>query len=114
MVTQTHQPKKVNTWAIVIGILVIILLVAWPLLTIRDSEFGGADGLGAKTVQTLAPDYNSAWITNWWEPPSGEIESALFALQAAIGGLLIGYGFGFLHGRAKGRAQAQSATPDES
>lgn len=114
MATQAQQPKKLNLWVIVFGILVIVLLVALPLLTGQDSEFGGADGLAAETVETLAPDYDFEWITNWWAPPGGETESALFALQATIGGLLIGYGFGFLHGRKKGREQAQTATTDES
>ncbi len=114
MAMQTQQPKKLNPWVIGFGILVIILLVGFPLLTIQDSEFGGADGLAAETVETLAPDYDFEWITNWWEPPGGETESALFALQAAIGGLLIGYGFGFLHGRKTGRAQAQTEATDES
>jgi len=106
MTTQAEQPKKVNSWAIIIGILAIVLLMALPLFTVQDSEFGGADGLGAETVEALAPDYDFEWATNWWEPPGGETESALFALQAAAGGILIGYGFGFLHGRKKGREQS--------
>ena len=111
MTTQAQQPKKLNPWVIIIGILVIVLLMALPLLIVQDSEFGGADGLGAETVETLAPDYDFEWATNWWEPPGGETESALFALQAAVGGILIGYCFGFLHGRKKGREQAK---PDQS
>ena len=111
MTTQAQQPKKPNPWVIIIGILIIVLLMALPLLTVQDSEFGGADGLGAETVEALAPEYDFEWATNWWEPPGGETESALFALQAAVGGILIGYGFGFLHGRKKGREQTN---PDRS
>ncbi len=36
------------------------------------------------------------WFSNIWEPPSGEIESMLFALQAALGAGFIGYFFGRL------------------
>jgi cobalt/nickel transport protein len=36
-----------------------------------------------------------------WTPPSGEIESALFALQAAIGGIVLGWVFGFWRGQKK-------------
>ncbi len=36
-----------------------------------------------------------------WEPPSGEIESCLFALQAAVGGILVGGVFGFWMGQKK-------------
>jgi cobalt/nickel transport protein len=30
-----------------------------------------------------------------WKPPGTEIESTIFALQAAIGGILVGVVFGF-------------------
>jgi len=98
MTTQS-QSKRYSAGVYIIGIAAIILLAVIPLFIITDSEFGGADGLGAETVATLAPDYDSGWISNIWEPPGGETESALFALQAAIGGILIGYFFGYLRGK---------------
>jgi cobalt/nickel transport protein len=36
-----------------------------------------------------------------YEPPSGEIESTLFALQAAFGGVLLGLVFGYWLGQRK-------------
>ena len=115
MTTQTQPRTKIySLWIIILGITAIILISAIPLFVVQDSEFGGADGLGAETVATLAPDYNPEWITNWWEPPGGETESALFALQAAIGGILIGYFFGYLRGKKKGWAEIHSTTPDET
>lgn len=36
-----------------------------------------------------------------WEPASGEIESCLFALQAAAGGILVGSVFGYWVGLKK-------------
>jgi len=104
MTTQA-QPKKFGAGVILIGVLAIILLMAYPLMTIKDSEFGGSDGAGSEVVETIAPDYDSGWISNIWEPPGGETESALFALQATAGGILIGYFFGFLRGRKKGREE---------
>ena len=41
------------------------------------------------------------WFSSIWEPPSGEIESLLFALQAAIGAIIIGYAFGYWRGQGK-------------
>ena len=41
------------------------------------------------------------WFSSIWEPPSGEIESLLFALQAAIGAIIIGYFFGYWRGQGK-------------
>lgn len=105
------QPKRYGLTVIVIGVVAIILVSIMPLFMIRDSEFNGADGLGAETIETIAPDYDPGWATNWWSPPGGETESALFALQAAIGGILIGYFFGYFHGKKKG--QGQLTTSDD-
>ena len=40
------------------------------------------------------------WYSSIWEPPSGEIESLIFALQAAIGAIIIGYFFGLWRGQS--------------
>lgn len=92
--------NKLSTNMIIIGILAIITLMVIPLATINDSEFGGSDGAGSELVSEIAPDYDSEWIGNVWAPPGGETESMLFALQATVGGILIGYAFGYFHGRA--------------
>ncbi len=41
-----------------------------------------------------------------WEPPSPEIESLLFAVQAALGAGVLGYYFGRRRGLAEGRGLA--------
>ena len=112
MTTQTHrQSKNSSTGWKVLGIVAILILVAIPLIIIQDSNFGGSDGAGSEAIERIAPEYNSEWTTNWWEPPGGETESALFAIQAAVGGILIGYVFGFLRGRQKGRAESAQNSP---
>ena len=45
-----------------------------------------------------------------WEPPSGEIESLLFALQAAIGAGFIGYFIGYIRGKNKLKEEEESKT----
>jgi cobalt/nickel transport protein len=109
--TQT-APKKIDKRAVVVGIFLIVLLMAVPLLVLKDTEFGGSDGAGSEAITAIAPDYDSEWISNWWEPPGGETESALFALQAAIGGILIGYALGYLRGRQKGQQMTGDANSD--
>ena len=55
---------------------------------------GVTDGVGSEMLE--AQGYEP-WIDNsdyTFTPPSGEIESCLFALQGVIGGLLIGWVFG--------------------
>ena len=44
------------------------------------------------------------------EPPSGEIESLLFALQAAIGAGFIGYFIGYTRGKSKQKKEKESKT----
>jgi cobalt/nickel transport protein len=90
---------RLNPLGTILGILAIVILVALPLFLVRDSEFGGSDGAGSELVVQLAPDYASDWIQNLWAPPGPEIESMLFAVQAAVGGALVGYCFGYLRGR---------------
>ena len=94
-----NHPKSFSTGTYIVGIIAIILLMVIPLIFVQGSEFGGADGLGAEMVTQIAPAYDSEWATNLWEPPGGETESLLFALQATIGGILIGYFFGYFRGR---------------
>ena len=50
------------------------------------------------------------WYSSIYEPQSGEIESLLFALQAAVGSLIIGYFLGYY--RAMARAKAASAAAE--
>lgn len=83
-------------------ILVVLLAISFFSLlaltiAIPKAEWGGADGQGMELIEKNL-DYEP-WVNPIWEPPSGEIESLLFALQAAIGSLIIGYYFGVLKGR---------------
>ena len=86
---------------IILAILVIILAII-PLVYAKDAEFGGADGQAEELITEIKSDYEP-WFESFWEPPSGEIESLLFALQAAIGaGLVCGY-IGYIMGKNKGK-----------
>ena len=95
----TVERKRFSFGAYVAGIALIILLAVVPLVIVQDSEFGGSDGAGSEAIAEIAPEYDNEWIGNIWEPPGGETESLLFALQATAGGVLIGYCFGFVRGR---------------
>ena len=88
-------------------VLIILVLVAlcaailvYPLMTIPDSEFGGADGAAEEAIASVDPDYEP-WADPIVELPGGETESLLFCLQTALGAIVIGYGFGFMVARKK-------------
>ncbi|WP_022820357.1 energy-coupling factor ABC transporter substrate-binding protein [Fusobacterium russii] len=83
-------------------LLLVIILAIFPLVYAKDSEFGGADGQAEELITEIKEDYEP-WFESFWEPPSGEIESLLFALQAAIGaGFVCGY-IGYIMGKHKGK-----------
>lgn len=86
-----------------IGLLLVAAVIALlPILGLRPggAEFAGADGEAEGVISAMAPDYQP-WVASLWVPPSGEIESALFALQAALGAGVIGFVLGRLAERRK-------------
>ncbi|MBW0101380.1 energy-coupling factor ABC transporter substrate-binding protein [Pseudonocardia sp. KRD291] len=70
----------------------VVVLVAFPVVFV-DGEFAGSDGQAEEAITESHPDYEP-WFAPLYEPPSGEIESGLFALQAALGAGVVGYYFG--------------------
>ena len=74
-------------------VLLVVLIAAVPLWLCRDAEFGGADGQAEELIVETHPDYEP-WVSPIFEPASGEIESLLFALQAALGAGVIGFVLG--------------------
>ena len=81
-------------------IVLVVVLAAIPLVVCRDAEFGGADGEGESLVFEVHPDYEPIF-SPLLEPASGEIESLLFALQAAIGSGVVFYCIGYMVGKNK-------------
>lgn len=96
------EKKKVMTILILLALCAVILI--FPLLTIRDSEFGGADGAAEEVIAAVDPDYEP-WAESLIALPGGETETLLFCLQAALGAVVIGFGFGYLVARKKYRAE---------
>jgi cobalt/nickel transport protein len=74
-------------------ILILIVLIVSPLFIAKNAEFAGTDAEAAAVINQINPDYNP-WFKPLWKPQSTEIESLLFALQAALGAGIIGYCLG--------------------
>ena len=82
----------------------LVLLAALPLWLLPDAEFGGADGQAEEAILELQPDYEP-WFEPILEPASGEVESLLFALQAAIGAGVVGFVLGRITKKPEKREQ---------
>lgn len=86
---------SLTNWLLVLG---VVVLAAVPLLFIgSDTEFGGADGVAVERIDETG---YQPWFVPLFEP-SAETASGLFALQAAIGGAVLGYVFGVARGRRR-------------
>ena len=87
----------------VIAIVVFTAVFLYISSTMSGAEFTGSDNAGSRLIAELAgkPLENFQPLIPQWEPPSGEIESCLFALQAAAGGAMVGGVFGFWIGSQK-------------
>ena len=96
----------------------VVALIAVPLMMIHKPEpakdgkkveiFTGSDDQARNTIGKIDPSYKP-WAKSLLEPPSSEIESLLFALQAALGAGFIGYWLGCSVTRAKYQRQKSEA-----
>ena len=92
---------KRNLWLL----LGVILLAVGPLIFHSETaKFGGSDDQASAMIAHIQPGYRR-WAEPLWAPPSAEIESLIFALQAALGAGLLGYYFG----RKRGLVEAGNA-----
>ena len=103
---------KARTGLIWSAVILLTVLPLW-LASMPPSEpgaasaaFGGADARAQQAISTIAPNYKP-WFAPLFEPPSGEIASLLFSLQAALGAGVIGFWLGMSVARERERKRAQ-------
>lgn len=104
---ESPRPSRINSsssinqgnWLIVLAVIALAIL---PLLFVKG-EYEGADAVAEGAITEIKPDYEP-WFNSLFEPASGEIESLLFASQAAIGAGIIGCVIGFYKGRNDARS----------
>lgn len=103
-----------------IMMIAVVALIAIPLWMIKKPApaadgkqaeiFTGADNKARDLIGTIAPAYKP-WFTPHMEPPSSEIGSLLFALQAALGAGFIAYWYGSSSTKAKMRRKYEQSKP---
>lgn len=96
--------SKRLTTLLLFAALVVVLGAAYFIGSARsgpgDERFAGADSKASELVEQTNPDYQP-WAQNVFTPSSAELESGLFAVQAAIGAGVVGYAVGVLRSRRK-------------
>ena len=93
---------------ITLAIIVIFIAAFAYVSSSGNHEWSGADVQAGNTIDKLTGGTYQPWFQPIYTPPSGEIESLLFALQAAFGAIIIGYFLGYYRGLAKARVTALS------
>ena len=98
-----------NNWLLLLGVLVLTIA---PLFIVREAEFGGADAEAEAAISEVQPNYQP-WFQPLIEPASKEIESLLFASQAALGAGIIGYAIGIYKGRQEQKMKSSTRNWNE-
>lgn len=102
-----NRNTKINALLLLVVAALAVLPLALGLGDHKEEPFTGADAEAETAITEIEPDYEP-WFSPLYEPPSGEIESALFALQAALGAGVLAYYFGIHRGRRQGEARARA------
>jgi cobalt/nickel transport protein len=104
--TTGRRDGRLVNLALLLG---VVALFAVPLgLRLNASggpegeSYPGTDSTAADMVAEVDPDYEP-WLSPLLGTSSGEVESGLFALQAAVGAGAFGFALGRLCGRRSGR-----------
>jgi cobalt/nickel transport protein len=93
--------KKIPAnWFIAIGVLALSI---GPLLHFQGNTFNATDSKNSTAIEELRPGYKP-WFKPIIKPSGGEIETFLFATQAAIGAGIVGYVIGLYKGRSEHKA----------
>lgn len=97
--------QRSNIRTVLVLLALVLLLVIFPLVTLRDAEFGGSDDAGSVKIEELHEGYEP-----WFTPVAerflggeipGEIESLIFCVQTGLGVGVLAFFLGRMAERKK-------------
>ena len=94
--------------AAVVAIFLACLFIGTHAASGEEEAFGGTDGAATTAAE-------EAGAEPWFKPlfePAGEVESGLFAMQAAIGSGVMCFAIGWMAGNRRGAKHATTTTAD--
>lgn len=93
-------------FALVVALAVVpLMIIKKPVPDGKEVEiFTGSDDQAINAIGKIDPSYKP-WAKSLMEPPSGEVESLLFSLQAALGMGFLGYWYGSAATRSRLRRE---------
>jgi cobalt/nickel transport protein len=100
--------KLTNSW--LLGIAVVLSFA--PVLMFQGKEFKATDSRNQTAIEEVKPGYKP-WFEPVIKPSGGEVETFLFAAQAAIGSGVTCYILGLYKGRTERRRAEQTVTIEE-
>jgi cobalt/nickel transport protein len=80
---------------IVLAIVLIFAVQFFYMSSTTNADYGGTDDKAEGVINEISGGTYKPVADPIWKPPSGEIESLLFALPAAVGAGVIGYIIGY-------------------
>lgn len=100
--------KLTNSW--LLGVAVVLSFA--PVLMFQGKEFKATDSRNQTAIAEVQPEYKP-WFEPVIKPSGGEVETFLFAAQAAIGSGVTCYILGLYKGRTERRQAEQTVTIEE-
>jgi cobalt/nickel transport protein len=86
-----------------------VILSMAPILMYQGKDFKATDSLNVTAIEQVKPGYKP-WFEPILKPSGGEIETFLFATQAAIGSGVTCYILGLYKGRTERRNSDETVT----
>lgn len=76
-------------------LIIVLILTFTPIFVLNNADFSGSDDNGKALINQINSNY-VVWVKPLFVPKSKPVENFILTIQAGIGGLIIGFGFGRL------------------